>query len=111
MSSLRERLKDGLKAAMKARQPEVVSILRSTLSEIDNAEAVETDTDYVPLAGRTKDVPRKVLTEVDVRQILQKELDEITAVITTYQQRGKNNEAAPLQKQASVLSQYLQNNV
>jgi uncharacterized protein len=66
---LRARLKADLPKAMKARQSNAVTALRTVLAAIDNAEAVEVDTSLVPLVGISNDVPRKVLTEEDVRAV------------------------------------------
>ena len=104
---LRQRLKADLLGAMKARQNHVVSTLRSTLAEIDNAEAVEVDTSFVPLVGRTNDVPRKVLTEAEIRAILQSEADQIKLALAEYGSVGRAEKAAELQAAWEVLVGYL----
>jgi uncharacterized protein YqeY len=104
---LRQRLKADLLGAMKARQNHVVSTLRSTLAEIDNAEAVEVDTSFVPMADRTNDVPRKVLTEAEIRAILQSEADQIKLALAEYERVGRVEKAAELQAAWEVLAGYL----
>jgi uncharacterized protein len=105
--SLRERLKADLKSALKARQLPVVTVLRSALSEIDNAEAVELDASMVSVVGRLNDVPRKVLTEDQIRDILQVEANEIQGSLVEYQRLGKHEEAKKLHVEWEVLARYL----
>ena len=105
--SVRQRLKVDLLRAMKARQMKVVSTLRSTLAEIDNAEAVEVDTSVVPLVGRSNDVPRKILTEAEIRAILQREADQITMALADYERRGRVEKTAELQAAWDLLMGYL----
>jgi uncharacterized protein YqeY len=69
--TIRQQIMGDLYEAMKSRRSDVVSTLRTLLGEIANAEAVAVDTDFVPMIGRTNDVPRKHLTDDDIRQILQ----------------------------------------
>ena len=104
---LRQRLKADLHGAVKARQNHVVSTLRSTLAEIDNAEAVEVDTSIVPLVGRSNDVPRKILTEAQIRAILQREADQIKLALAEYESVGQTEKAAELQAAWEVLAGYL----
>ena len=105
--SVRQRLKVDLLRAMKARQMQVVSTLRSTLAEIDNAEAVEVDTSVVPLVGRSNDVPRKILTEAEIRAILQREADQIMMALADYERRGRVEKTAELQAAWDLLMGYL----
>jgi uncharacterized protein len=104
---LREQLKTALTEAMKARQSNVVSTLRSILSEIDNAEAVEVTLSSVPVVGLSKDVPRKILSEEQMQNILQDQYDEIQLSFTEYKRLGKNEEAEQLRMELDVLAPYL----
>ena len=104
---LRQRLKADLHSAMKARQNNVVTTLRSALAEIDNAEAVEVDTSLVPLMGRSDDVPRKVLTEAQIRAILQREANQIKMALAEYERMGRAEKAADLQAAWELLAGYL----
>jgi len=104
---VRARLKDGLKTAMKARQSAIVSILRTVLAAIDNAEAVELPTNFVPVMGQSNDVPRKVLTETQMRDILHNEIAALQSAIAEYERLGKTQEATTLCEQLDALRQYL----
>lgn len=105
--SIREQLKEGLKVAMKARQPHVVKVLRTTLSAIDNAEAVALTADMGPVVGRLNEVPRKELSEKEIRQIVQTEADTLLVSINEYKSLGKVEEAEQLLVELEALTKYL----
>lgn len=104
---LRESLKADLKMAMKARQPHIVSMLRTVLAAIDNAEAVDVDTSFVPLTGITRDVPRKLLSEADMEAILRAEMDDLQSAMVHYEAGGRADEAEILRKKLNALLPYL----
>jgi uncharacterized protein len=105
--SLRESLKADLKKAMKARQPHTVSTLRTVLAAIDNAEAVDVDTSIVPLTGFTRDVPRKVLSEAQMAEIVRAEIEDLRSAMDEYAGFGKNAEAEVLRAKLNALLPYL----
>jgi uncharacterized protein YqeY len=104
---IREQLKAALAQAMKARQSHVISTLRSILSEIDNAEAVDVTLSSVPVVGLSKDLPRKILSEEQMQDILQNQYDEIELSFTEYKRLGKQEEAEQLRMELEVLAAYL----
>src|SRR5690349_3291686 len=104
---VREQLKAALGKAMKARQSQIVSTLRSILSEIDNAEAVELTAAMVPVVGLSNDVPRKMLSEEQIQHILQTQYAEIQSSHAEYKRLGKNEEADQLKMELEVLQPYL----
>lgn len=104
---LREQLKADLILAMKARQKQVVSTIRILLAAIDNAEAVEPSETFSPVIGRTNDVPRRDLTEQQIRQILQIEADKQRDALTECERLGRDQAAKELQAELEVMSRYL----
>ncbi|NJN80367.1 MAG: GatB/YqeY domain-containing protein [Anaerolineales bacterium] len=106
--SIREQLRSALKPAMKARQNHIVRVVRSTLSAIDNAEAVELTADMVSVVGRANDVPRKELSEKQIREIVQAEADALHKSVAEYKGLGKFEEADQLQAEWEALVNYLQ---
>ncbi|CAN5867734.1 hypothetical protein BH10CHL1_BH10CHL1_50450 [soil metagenome] len=107
---LRAQMKADLLQAMKARQTATVSTLRSVLAAIDNAEAVpvsEPTQPVEPVMGQQNEVPRKLLSVEDIRQIIQRELDERHAASLTYIQLGEQAEAGRLQREVALLFDYL----
>lgn len=105
--SLRERAKADLPKAIKARQRHAVVALRSILAAIDNAEAVEPLSGPVPLVGRSDDVPRKELSETQIREIVRMEADERRSAVAAYERLGQQAEAARLRAEIAVIDSYL----
>ncbi|MBX3000627.1 MAG: GatB/YqeY domain-containing protein [Caldilineaceae bacterium] len=106
--SLRELLKTDLKTAMKARQPHTVSTLRTVLAAIDNAEAVDVDPSFVPHTGITRDVPRRVVSEEEMVDILRAEVDDLRSAMVDYEQGGRPDEAEILREKLIALTPYLE---
>ena len=106
---IREQMKADLTHAMKARQTHVVEALRSVLAAIDNAEAVPiTATTCVgPAPGQRNEAPRKVLSADDIRQIVQREVDERRAASRNYANLQQLDEAARLAQAADLIAAYL----
>lgn len=110
MSQLREQMKADLRSAMKARATENVVTLRSVLAAIDNAEAVPvepTSSSAAPVIGKSNDVPRKVLSQEDIQQIVQHEVTERQQASQTYAQLGQTAEAERLHRAALLLAAYI----
>jgi hypothetical protein len=105
--SIVERLKADLRTAMKDRQSSRVVALRTMLSALDNAGAVEVDPSFVPLAGRTPDVPRKELSEDEQLTILRREALGRLASIQQYERLGKLEEAARLRAELEAFAGYV----
>ncbi|MCC6455174.1 MAG: GatB/YqeY domain-containing protein [Caldilineaceae bacterium] len=101
------RMKTDLLMAMKARQHSAVAALRSMLSAIDNAGAVEVDTSVVPLTGISADVPRRELSEAEVWALLRAEAEARRSAIARYEELGKMAEAARLRAELEVVALYL----
>jgi uncharacterized protein YqeY len=100
--SLRDHLQAELAEAMRARDARRTSVLRSTLSAIANAEAVE-----VPAVVTATEVPRRELTDDDVRAIVEGERHELVHTAELLRSHGKVEEAEDLDDRASVLGRAL----
>ena len=83
---------------MRARDAAATSVLRTTLSAIANAEAVE-----VPAGTTATELPRRDLTEDDIRGIVRGERDDLTTTATELRTHGRSEEAAELDAKAAVL--------
>lgn len=105
--ALYDQLKADLPGVMKARDKDAVNALRSVIAAIDNAGAVTVDTSVVPMVGRTADVPRRELSETEIRAILQKEADERHASADRYDQLGQSEAASHVRTEAAVIQRYL----
>lgn len=107
---LREQMKADLRQAMKARQSATVATLRALLAAIDNAEAVPVPAATIPvepILGQSHEVPRKLLSADDIRQIIQKEADERREASVKYANLGLSDEAERLQTTATLIETYL----
>lgn len=104
---VRDRMKIELKRAMKARAAHTVTMLRSLLSAVDNAEAVDAPDGPVPVTGHTPDVPRRRLSEAEILAILQREADDHRAALAEYERLGRAEEAARLRAELAVVESLL----
>lgn len=109
---LRQRLRDALTTAIKARDRVAAAALRSTLAAIDNAEAVDRpesmDRDLslgkMPTGTGATEVARRVLTEQQVEQIVRSELADRRAAVRTYDEAGQAEHAGRLRDEINAIS-------
>jgi hypothetical protein len=106
VSALRKQLEADLPSALKARDVARAGVLRTTLAAIANAEAVDPADGHEP-TGVLGDVARRVLTDDDVRDIVERERDELQRLATQMHDIGQAEEGADLATRAAVLAQYL----
>lgn len=112
----RPRMRADLKGAMKARDKEAVSALRTALAAFDDAEAVavplppSSASAYVAGASvglGSSEVPRLELTVEDLRAIVQSQIAERAAEADTYTAHGQPEAADRLRRQVDLLRGYL----
>ena len=107
VSDIRTRLRRALIGALKVRDASTVSALRSALSAIDNAEAVEPGPAQPAGSGSehfagaaaalgTAEAERRRLTEADVAAIVRAEAAEREAAAREYERSGHAEQAARL---------------
>ena len=106
MTSLYARIRDDLAAAMKDRDMARVKVLRTTMSAIQNAEAVEGVASVEGVVGYS-DVQRRSLSDDDVIAIVVRELEEFEGFVAEYRQIGQMEGAEGLQRELEVLRSYL----
>jgi uncharacterized protein YqeY len=110
---LRQRLRDALPAAMKARDRTAVNALRATLAAIENAEATAPTTDRgmaiesSPVGVGAAEAERRVLTEEQVERIVRAEMAEREAAARGYDQAGHPDRAEQLRTEITVLDRHL----
>jgi uncharacterized protein YqeY len=112
---LRERLRAALPVAMKARDRVAVTVLRSTLAALDNAEAVDrpaaTDQrlaiEQVPVGVGAAEVERLALAPEQVESIVRAELAERETAAREYEVAGRPERAEQLRSEAAVLAAHL----
>ena len=101
--SIRDDMQAGLRAAMQSREQLTVSVLRSTLAAMANAEAVDPTT----AERHATEVERKLLSDDDIRDIITVERDELRRAADEMSTLGQAAKADELTQQAAVLDGYL----
>ena len=95
---------------MKARDPVALAAVRSTLSAIDNAEAVSgapvrgLAIEQSPVGVGAAEVARRVLTPEDVEEIVRAEIAERETAAGEYERAGRSERAGQLRHEAAVLA-------
>ncbi|MBO0677671.1 hypothetical protein JRC04_09380 [Mycolicibacterium sp. S2-37] len=113
----REHVRRDLRAALKSRQADRVSALRTLIAAVDNAEAVPADANSPrstpgviasssPGVG-SAEVPRRELDWGDVQAILRDLLVEYRTQAEQYRSNHRHEAADRLGRQADVLQVYL----
>ena len=103
-----------LTTAMKSRDRATVSVLRSALAAIDNAEAVAVDqsapttslSEHVAGVAGPSEVARRELTDADIATILTREITERETAATDYVNVGQAAVAQELRAEADLLRRY-----
>jgi uncharacterized protein len=108
MVSIRNHLKTELLKAMKARQNGTVTVLRSLLAAIDNAEAVELSVPVEPVFGTSADVPRKMLTEQQIRAVVENEAHERRSARARYERLGAYEAVQQMSAELKVIIRCLE---
>jgi uncharacterized protein YqeY len=110
-STLRRRLGEALRVAMRSRDRLTVMVLRSALAAIDNAEAVEAPAgagrgpaiEQSPVGAGAADVERRALTEAEVEQIVRAEAAAREAAARDYDAANRPERAESLRAEARIL--------
>jgi uncharacterized protein len=109
-------LRDSLPAARKARDSVRVAAVRSALSAIDNGETPDAAHVDAPrsetIAGGVlglgaAEVPRRDLSDGQIRALLRSEIDERLAAASHFADGGHPERAATLRAEADVLAELL----
>jgi uncharacterized protein YqeY len=105
---LQDRMRADLVAALKDRNPTIVSVLRTTLAAIANAEAPPlAEVGRSPVVGRPNEVPRLALTDGDLERIVRAEIADRLDTIDRYERAGADEPAAALRPEIEILQRYL----
>lgn len=101
------RLNEDMRSALKARDLETANTLKSLLARIANAEAVPVNylTAHTSLVAPTE-VPRKELSEDDLRAIIEAEIAELDDALKALGDTVTDYRSE-LQKKITIISRYL----
>ncbi|WCO67232.1 hypothetical protein PO878_00660 [Iamia majanohamensis] len=106
-TDLRTALRTRLRDAMRARDRPAMQVLRVALSAVENAEAVaddeRTQSERWAAASHAVDVPRRQVSEEEVRALVTAELEDRVATAAWHRDRGQGDEAATADAQAATL--------
>jgi uncharacterized protein YqeY len=112
-AAMKARLREDLNQAVKARSPFDMSVLRSLIAALDNAEAVpvgEAHDRYVVhhFGDRSAEAPRLTLTEAEIRSLFEREAATRLEAAQELEGLGKDEWAATLREEAALVMRYLE---
>lgn len=96
-----------LTAAIRRRDRDVISVLRTTLTAIGNAEAVDASGSEPQVGIGANEADRRELTEEEIAALVLGERDRLHELSAEMSQIGQSEEAARLHAQAAILNLYL----
>jgi uncharacterized protein YqeY len=107
-SQLKERLRTDLKAAMRERKAAEVSVLRTLVAALDNAEALPIEGFEQQLRQREAigEIARRQLDRVSVEAVLAAEAQSRLAAAEDYDAYGRPGDAARLRQEAELIDRY-----
>lgn len=104
---LRQVLQAELIMAMKNQDRSTMTVLRSVLSAIANAEAVPAPEGPVEAMLGSAEVSRKELTPQQIKMIVIDEVDSRRDSVGYFETAGRHEEAENLKSEAAILERYL----
>lgn len=116
VAAMRSQLRRDLTIAMKTKDRDAVTALRSALAAIENAAAPAAqsanDTGGEHGAGAaigvgTSEVQRHELTDTELRAVVEAEISERTVAAEEYDRLGRADHAGRLRAETNVLTRYL----
>lgn len=106
MSTLK-RLRADLRSAIRTGEEVETSTIRTLISAIENAGAIEAGTPVDPQLGLNHDRARRELTESDVARVVERERAEVSGAAASYRGLGLTDKAAELERRADIVDRYL----
>jgi uncharacterized protein YqeY len=108
-AGLKERLRADLKGALQARESGKVSVVRTLIAALDNAEAVEVE--QGPYHSRAfgdpgGEVARRELDVCAIHAVLEREAASRVAAAEGYERHGRPEDAARLRAEAALVQSY-----
>jgi uncharacterized protein YqeY len=112
VDAVKARIREDIRAALRARNLREAGVLRTLLAALDNAEAHPVAGGHTPYVARTfgdkaVEVARKVLSAEEVDAVLHRECDEKLSVARQLDERGRAAEAADLTAEAAIVARYM----
>ena len=104
---IRKRLRTDLRAAMSDGDTQSVSLIRTLIAAIDNAEAIELDASHPTEVSGSAEAPRRTLTSAEIAAVIQSEADELRSAADLCQRFGQGDDAELLRLQARFVDRYV----
>jgi uncharacterized protein YqeY len=101
------RLRADLATALRSRDTTEASMIRTLIGVIENAGAVEVERTSEIKTGLGHDVPRRELTDEDVRALLESERADVADALERYRDLGLDHQIAEMETRLSVVERYL----
>jgi hypothetical protein len=92
---------------LRARDKIEISMIRTLIAAIENAEAIDADDRGMPAIGFNHDQPRKTLTADDVTRIVVSERDDLIDALEQYRSLGLGPEVEELEHRVEIVDRYL----
>lgn len=110
--TMKTRLRDDLRAAMKGKRLHEAKLIRALVAAIDNAEAPpaqmeDTGPTFHRFRSGTAEIERLLLDHTRVRQILLAEIREREAAAAEFERLEKHDRAAALRAEISIVRRYV----
>jgi uncharacterized protein YqeY len=106
MADVRARMQIDLRDAMRDQDRSRVSVLRTALAALANAEAVEAQDVAVVDGLYAAEAERRELSDVDVRTVLDGVRDELLVAAGEIGRLGRSGDAERLRAQAAIVEGY-----
>lgn len=109
--AFRARLRADLKAAMRMRRAVDISVLRSLIAAVDNAQAVPTGdhpekSHFHRFGEGSAEVPRLVLSQDDLHVLLAREIADRRAAASELVTHGQGERAEQLMEEITIIERY-----
>jgi len=104
--STRKRLRQDLVAAIRSRDKIEISMIRTLIAAIENAEAVAAEPSAEALIGLNHDQPRRNLTDEEITAIVARERAEVADAVERYRKLGLDAELDELQDRLAIIDRY-----
>lgn len=101
-----ERLRADLTAARLERHTTEISMIRTLIAAVENAEAIESDGSKEHKVGLGHDLPRRTLTDDDIVGILERERGELVDAIAHYRVLGLSAHLQELEERLRIVDRY-----
>lgn len=103
-----DQLRADLAISLRERRSIEVSAIRTLIGALENAEAVEVEHSSEVKTGFGHDVPRRELTDREVRDILERERSDVVNAMVRYGDLGLDDHVAEMKARLTIIERYVE---